>query len=39
VQEAAVAYELGRAIANGTGWPGWYPGVEYGSVRAANDGH
>jgi Zn-dependent M28 family amino/carboxypeptidase len=37
VQEATVAYELGRAIANEAGWPGWYPGVEYGSVRAASD--
>jgi Zn-dependent M28 family amino/carboxypeptidase len=36
-QEASVAYELGRAIANDGSWPGWYPGVEYGSVRAASD--
>ena len=22
----------GRALANDAGWPGWYPGVEYGAV-------
>jgi len=33
-QEAGVAYELGRALANGRDWPGWYPGVEYGAMRA-----
>jgi Zn-dependent M28 family amino/carboxypeptidase len=37
VQEATVAYELGRSIANQARWPGWYPGVEYGSVRATSD--
>jgi len=31
-QEAAVAYELGRALANDDAWPGWHPGVEYGAV-------
>jgi Zn-dependent M28 family amino/carboxypeptidase len=36
-QEASVAYELGRAIANDESWPAWYPGVEYGPVRAATD--
>jgi Zn-dependent M28 family amino/carboxypeptidase len=37
-QEAAVAYELGRALANDGGWPGWNAGVEYGAVRAPSDG-
>ena len=36
VQEATVAYELGRAVANGASWPSWNPGVEYGTVRAAS---
>jgi Zn-dependent M28 family amino/carboxypeptidase len=36
-QEASVAYELGRTIANDASWPGWYPGVEYGSVRATSE--
>ena len=36
-QEATVAYELGRAIANDGSWPGWYPGIEYGAVRAASE--
>jgi Zn-dependent M28 family amino/carboxypeptidase len=31
-QEAAVAFELGRALANDASWPGWYPGVEFGAV-------
>lgn len=35
-QEAAVAYELGRGLANDVRWPGWNPGVEYGAVRAAS---
>jgi Zn-dependent M28 family amino/carboxypeptidase len=37
VQEATVALELGRAIANDGRWPAWYPGVEYGAVRAASE--
>jgi Zn-dependent M28 family amino/carboxypeptidase len=37
VQEASVAYEAGRALANEAGWPGWNPGIEYGAVRAASD--
>ena len=37
VQEATVAYELGRTLANEGTWPGWYPGVEYGAVRAASE--
>ena len=37
VQEATVAFELGRSIANDGSWPGWYPGVEYGAVRAASE--
>lgn len=36
-QEATVAYELGRALANDASWPGWYPGVEYGAVRALSE--
>jgi Zn-dependent M28 family amino/carboxypeptidase len=36
-QEATVAYELGRAIANESSWPGWYPGNEYGAVRATSE--
>ena len=36
-QEASVAYELGRAIANESNWPGWYPGNEYGAVRATSE--
>jgi hypothetical protein len=36
-QEATVAYELGRSIANDGSWPGWYPGIEYGAVRAENE--
>jgi Zn-dependent M28 family amino/carboxypeptidase len=34
-QEASVAYEVGRALANDGGWPAWLPGVEYGAARAA----
>jgi Zn-dependent M28 family amino/carboxypeptidase len=37
LQEATVAYELGRALANDGSWPGWYPGVEYGALRSASD--
>jgi Zn-dependent M28 family amino/carboxypeptidase len=36
-QEARVAYELGRTLANDGGWPGWNPGIEYGAVRTASD--
>jgi Zn-dependent M28 family amino/carboxypeptidase len=36
-QEARVAYELGRALADDGSWPGWNPGTEYGGVRAASD--
>jgi len=36
-QEATVAYELGRAIANESNWPAWYPGNEYGAVRATSE--
>jgi len=36
-QEASVAYEVGRALANDGSWPAWLPGVEYGEVRAATD--
>jgi Zn-dependent M28 family amino/carboxypeptidase len=37
VQEATVAYELGRTLANDGSWPGWYPGVEYGAIRVSSD--
>jgi Zn-dependent M28 family amino/carboxypeptidase len=37
VQEASVAYAVGRALADDDSWPGWYPGVEYGVVRAASE--
>jgi len=36
-QEARVAYEVGRALANDGGWPGWNPGIEYGAVRDASE--
>ena len=37
VQEATVAYELGRTLANDGSWPMWYPGVEYGAARASSE--
>ena len=37
VQEASVAYEVGRRLADDAGWPGWNPGIEYGAVRAQSD--
>jgi len=37
VQEATVAYELGRALANDGSWPGWNPGVEYAALRLASE--
>jgi len=36
-QEASVAYEVGRTLADDGGWPAWLPGVGYGAVRAATD--
>lgn len=36
-QEARVAYEVGRVLADDGGWPGWNAGIEYGVVRAASD--
>ena len=33
VQEASVAYELGRELANSTAWPAWHTGSEYKSIR------
>jgi Zn-dependent M28 family amino/carboxypeptidase len=36
-QEARVAYEAGRVLADDGTWPGWNAGVEYGAVRAASD--
>ncbi|TRW18168.1 M28 family peptidase [Glacieibacterium frigidum] len=35
LQEATVAFDLGVEVANGTAWPGWNAGVDYGVVRAA----
>lgn len=32
-QEASVAYELGRELANSRRWPDWNAGVEYKAVR------
>jgi Zn-dependent M28 family amino/carboxypeptidase len=32
--EARVAYELGRALADGDDWPQWYSDVEYRELRA-----
>ena len=34
VQEATVAFDLGREVANG-GWPAWNAGSDYGSLRDA----
>lgn len=36
-QEGEVAYRTGLQLANDGTWPGWYPGHEYGVVRAASD--
>jgi Zn-dependent M28 family amino/carboxypeptidase len=36
-QEASVAFDVGRALANDGRWPGWHPGIEYGVARAASD--
>ena len=35
LQEATVAFDLGRAVANGTAWPSWNAGVEYDLLRVA----
>jgi Zn-dependent M28 family amino/carboxypeptidase len=37
LQEATVACELGRALANGRSWPDWYPGVEYRAPRTQSE--
>lgn len=36
VQEASVAFALGREVANGGAWPGWNAGSEYLPLRAAS---
>jgi Zn-dependent M28 family amino/carboxypeptidase len=33
VQEAGVAYRVGREIADSTAWPDWYPGIEFRPLR------
>ena len=33
VQEASVAYSLGRELANSASWPSWNPGSEYAATR------
>lgn len=37
VQEASVAFEVGRELANSIAWPGWNPGNEYGALRDQTD--
>ena len=37
-QDAALAYEVGRGIANSRAWPGWKPGSEFAKTRQASDG-
>ncbi|MBA2623226.1 MAG: M28 family peptidase, partial [Chthoniobacterales bacterium] len=37
VQEASVAYALGRELADSTSWPSWNPGNEYKSLREQTD--
>lgn len=37
VQEATVAYLLGRDIANAVSWPGWNPGSDYAVTRATTE--
>lgn len=36
-QEASVAFDLGRAVADSTRWPAWNPGNEFGALRARTD--
>jgi len=38
VQEATVAYLLGKDVANSTVWPTWNPGNEYEALRRKTDG-
>ncbi len=38
VQEASVAYELGRELANSEAWPTWNEGNEFKALRDATDG-
>jgi len=33
VEEATVAYLLGKGVANSTAWPAWNPGNEYEALR------
>jgi len=37
VQEATVAYLLGKGVANSAGWPTWNPGNEYEALRRKTD--
>ncbi len=36
VQEASVAFALGLELANGSAWPAWNAGGEYGTLREAS---
>ncbi|MDB5719644.1 MAG: family peptidase [Alphaproteobacteria bacterium] len=36
VQEASVAFALGRELADGSAWPDWYPGNDYKPMRDAS---
>ncbi|AJP73857.1 M28 family metallopeptidase [Sphingomonas hengshuiensis] len=33
VQDLTVYYQLGRTLADGAGWPNWYPDAEFRAVR------
>lgn len=37
VQEASIAYALGRDLANSEAWPAWNPGNEFKSLREQTD--
>jgi Zn-dependent M28 family amino/carboxypeptidase len=37
-QEGAVAFDMGRELANSGRWPGWNAGSEYGRLREASAG-
>lgn len=37
LQNLDLMYELGREIADGTGWPKWKPTAEFGRIRAATN--
>ncbi len=38
VQEASVAFAVGRDLANSTAWPSWNAGNEYKPLREKTDG-